>query len=134
MRALNITESAWRVIRQALERTTIAEPVVYLIEASQGQPPPELGKAIAEGADESVLREILAKGVDLPKGRRRLVPAIYPRSQLSKWFMHLIDGVQFYFPPTISSRISKGTLDAGEGGLVLKDADGKVVMPAPNGG
>ena len=133
MSSLKITELAWRVIRKELERTSVADPVIYLIEVSQeAHPPPELGRAILDGADEATIREITERlyGCVVPKSPRRLVAAVYPRNQMIRWFLQVINGVSFYFPPTISSKVAAGTLDWENEGLVLKDESGAVLLPS----
>jgi hypothetical protein len=128
-----ITASALDLIRKRLSQTSVSDPVVYLIEASDpARVPPELRDAIANGEDESVIRHIASKayGENFEKGRQQLVPAMYPRSQFPKRFVIDVCGIPFVVPPNLSSKLKGCTLDLTTNGLVLRDANGAVVMPS----
>ena len=60
---------------------------------------------------------------------RCLVPAIYPRGQFPKRYLITLDGIPFVVPPNLAKKLKGATLDVGERGLVLRNADGVVVMP-----
>ncbi|MBX3715711.1 MAG: hypothetical protein KF738_06900 [Burkholderiales bacterium] len=131
MLSLKFTAEAADLIRKALGTTRVAEPVVYLIEVSDAPVPPALGKAIATGADESRIQELAESQStkDLLSGRRRLVPAIYPKSQFPKKYLVSIDGIPFVVPPNLEKKLDGGTLHTAPRGLELRDASGAIVMP-----
>jgi hypothetical protein len=126
-----ITDAAAEVIREALRRTSVPKPVVYLIEATpDGDMPPEVASALRHRASEKSIRDALAKTVHLP---RYLFPAIYDLT-LSRWlFSRKIGGFLFFCPPGLRGEMKRGTLDVAPRGLVLKDAKGAVVRPRPGG-
>ena len=67
------------------------------------------------------------------KETKYLYPAVYPRSHFLWVFTTTIDGFRFaspfFHPPYARRAMRKGVLDVAEQGLILKDADGKVVLP-----
>lgn len=133
MVSFQITAPALDLITKRLSQTRVPEPVVYLIEASDpARIPPELRDAILNSEDESVIRDTASKvyGDDFEKARQHLVPAIYPRSQFPKRFVIDVNGIPFVVPPNLSTKLQGCTLDLGADGLVLKDANGTVVMPS----
>jgi hypothetical protein len=133
MPLFQITTLALDLISKPFRQTLVPDPVVYLIEASEPTAtPPELREAILDGQDESLIRDIASKlyESEFEKGRRRLVPAIYPRSQFPKKFVIDVSGIPFVVPPNLSSKLKGCTLDMSTDGLILTDADGMIVMPS----
>jgi hypothetical protein len=132
MLSLTITAAADALIRKALAETRVEGPVVYLIEVSPPiEVPAELRKAIAEDSDEAKIRKLAEDqfSENLLKGPRRLVPAIYPRTQFPKRFLTTVDGIPFVVPPNLEKKLEGATLDIADRGLVLRNADGVVVLP-----
>jgi hypothetical protein len=133
MPTFTVTAGAWELIRKALSRTQLPEPVIYLIEVSDEiKVPPDVAAAITGGADESTIRALAQRSgsiADALKGPRRLMPAVYPRSQFPGRHLITKDGVVFAAPPPLAKKLDGGTVDLGERGLVLRDAAGVVVMP-----
>ncbi len=132
MALFRITAPALDLISKRFRQTRVPDAVVYLIEASEPtETPAPLREAILEDEDESRIREISSKiyGNDFDNVRRRLVPAIYPRSQFPKRYVVNVQDIPFVVPPHLSSTLKGCTLDMGEDGLVLTDANGNIVMP-----
>jgi len=132
MLSFTITTAADHLIRAALSNTRVRDPAIYLLEASEEvKVSPELGKAIVDGADESRIKEMAKAELpdDFLSRPRHLVPAIYPRSQFPRRYVVTLDGIPFVVPPNLAKKLSGGTLDVAERGLVVKNAAGDVVMP-----
>ncbi len=128
---MTITPAAADLIRDWLERTGagIADPVVYLIQTSNV--PPEIDQALKRGATRKEIQQIAP--IALAKERKYLYPGIYPHSHFLWIFTTRIAGFRFasrFFHPSHARRAMKrGLLDVAERGLLLKDADGTVVLP-----
>jgi len=125
---MTITTAAADVIRDWLGRSEIHSPVVCLVEGSET--PLEITEALKHGANRKELERIsLAALAKVPK---YLYPAIYPRSRFL-WFFTTIGGFHFAplfaHPPFARGAMKSGVLDAAKRGLVLRDADGTVVLP-----
>jgi len=135
MSSLTITEAALGLIQECLSgNPSVPDPAVALVEVSSPLAMnPEWARALRAGADEHSLRELLIKhhGDDLPKLRTRLVPEVRPRHEyLEKTFVE-VGGITFHFSPEMLKVMAGWTLDAGQDGLILKDANGTVVRPRP---
>lgn len=117
------------MIREWLRRSVIVHPTVCLIQASDT--PREIEQAINRGASRTEIEEIFLK--ESVKETKYLYPAVYPRSHFLWVFTTTIDGFRFaspfFHPPYARRAMRKGVLDVAEQGLILKDADGKVVLP-----
>jgi hypothetical protein len=72
---------------------------------------------------------MVVKDPQIDKGARKLLPCIYPRMHFFGLFMVEISGIVFFFPPHLRKKAAGGTLDVGQGALVLFDRTGRVVMP-----
>src|SRR5688572_28749778 len=100
---MTITPTAAEMIRDFLRRSEIAHPVVCLAEVS---------KALGD--------------------QRYLYPLVFPRSRFL-WLSIRIGGLpfapRFFHPHSARQAMTRGVLDVGERGLVLKDAHGTVVLP-----
>ena len=128
---MTITPAAADLIREWLKRTGagIADPVVYLIQTSDV--PPEIEQALKRGDTLKEIREIAPMA--LAKERKYLYPGIYPRSHFLWIFTTRIGGFRFasrfFHPPYARRAMKRGSLDVAERGLLLKDANGTVVLP-----
>lgn len=132
MVSFTITTAADHLIRTALSKTRVEDPVVCLLEASEEiKVSPQLGRAIIDGADPSRIRELAQaeRPSDLQRGRRVLVPAIYPRSQFPRRYLVTLAGIPFVVSPNLAKKLKGGTVDVAERGLLIRDAAGTVVMP-----
>jgi hypothetical protein len=132
MSPLTITEAALAIIQECLSKSpSVPDPAVALVEVSSPLAMnPEWARAFKAGADEQSLRELLMKhhGEDLPKLRTRLVPEVRSRHDfLEKTFVE-VGGITFHLSP--DTQVG-WILDAGQDGLILKDANGVVVRPKP---
>jgi len=126
-----ITDAAADVIREALQRTSVPKPVVYLIEATPDRDmPPEFADAVRHGASAESIREGLSRAKHLP---RFLFPAIYHRTLFRWLFAKKIGEFLFFCPPGLRGEMKRGTLDVAQRGLVLRDTTGAVVRPRPGG-
>lgn len=127
---MTITAEAADLVRDALRTSPIAHPVVYLAQISNT--PLELDQAVRRGAGPAELREIASR--TLASETRYLYPVIYPRSNFLWVFTTRIAGLcfaaAFFYPRSIRRALKTGVLDVAQRGLVLKDADGNVVVPA----
>jgi hypothetical protein len=69
----------------------------------------------------------------LAKETKYLYPAIYARSHFLWIFTTRIGGFRFasrfFHPPNARRAMRRGSLDVGERGLLLKEADGTIVLP-----
>ena len=132
MFSLTITESAAELIREEVRRSGIKRPAVHLLQIKEGVPSEEeLARMPVSDALRTKLKEMIAKEPGIDKGRRRLLPLVYPRFRFFGLFLVEVSGIVFFFPPSRRKKASGGTLDIGQGALVLYDREGRVVMPAP---
>ncbi len=126
---MTITTAAGEMIRDALRRSPLRDPVVCLVQSCNT--PPEITEALKRGASGKELEEISIAA--LAKVPKYLYPAIYPRSRFLWIFTMTIGGFPFVrpiaHPPYARKAMKRGVLDIAERGLVLKDADGTVAMP-----
>ena len=126
---MRITSPAADMIREWLRCSAIAHPAVCLIQASNT--PREVEQALNRGASRKEIEEIAVR--ELAKEPKYLYPGVYPRSHFLWIFTTTIDGFRFaspfFHPPYARRAMRRGVLDVAERGLVLKDADGKVVLP-----
>ena len=124
---MTITDAAAEVIRNALRRSSVDRPVVYLIEATPDRDlPPEVADAVRSGANAESIRELIAKAGHMP---RFLFPAIYPRTGFRWLFSRRIGEFLFFCPPPLRGVMKGATLDVATRGLVLKDGNGTILMP-----
>jgi hypothetical protein len=127
---MTITDAAADVIRRWLKSSSdLSYPVIYLVQASDT--PPEVTEALERGVGRKQLQEITQKALkSMPK---QVWPAVYPGSRFI-WLTTTINGFRFasrlFYPPPVRRAMKNGILDVGARGLVLKDADGTVVLPA----
>jgi hypothetical protein len=129
---LTITPAALEVIQSALRSSSIVDPAVYLIEASEEiSVPPDLGRAIIQGDDAEIIQQLssIRETSAYKHLRRRLVPAIYPRKQFPTWHVRSIAGIPFIAPGKLAKLLDGGTLEVAGNGLQLRNADGIVVLP-----
>jgi hypothetical protein len=126
---MTITPAAAEMIRDQLRRSEIANPVVCLVQTSNT--PPEIVEALKRGATRKEIEQITLTA--LAKEPKYVYPAIYPRSHFLWIFTTTIGGFPFasplFHPPYARRAMKRGVLDVAERGLVLKDADGTVVLP-----
>jgi hypothetical protein len=125
---MTITPAAADMIRDWLRHSAVADPVVCLIQVSNT--PPEILEALKRGASRKEIEQIAVAA--LAKEPKYLYPGIYPRSNYL-WLFRTVGGFRFapFFAHPAHARyaMKRGVLDVGERGLVLKDADGTVVLP-----
>src|ERR1041385_2691064 len=125
---MTITPRAADMIRDYLRRSEIADPVVCLVQTCTT--PPEVTQALKRGATRKEIEQITLTA--LAKAPKYVYPAIYPRSHFLWIFTTTIAGFPFASPfvhPAYARRaLRSGVLDIAEHGLVLKDADGSVVL------
>ena len=125
---MTITTAAVDVIRDWLKGSPVADPVVCLVQASDT--PREITEALKREVDRKELEQISL--TSLAKVPKYLYPAIYPRSHFL-WIYVNIHGFRFAplfaHPRHARAAMKTGTLDVADRGLVLKDADGRVVLP-----
>ena len=126
-----ITDAAAEVIREVLRRTSVAKPVIYLIEATPDRDMPlGVGNAFRDGASAESIREGLVEAGNLP---RFLFPAIYHRTLFRWLFSRKIGEFLFFCPPGLRGEMRHGTLDVAQRGLVLRDEYGAVLRPKAGG-
>lgn len=133
MFSLTVTEAAAELIRQQVRRSAIKRPAVWLLQVREGIPTQEeLVQMQVSGDVRRTLKELVAKQPGIDQGRRKLLPCIYPRLRSLGLFLVEISGIVFFIPPSLRKKVSGGTLDIGQGGLVLFDRAGRIVIPAGN--
>jgi hypothetical protein len=123
-----ITATAANMIREWVQGSAIPHPVVCLVQTSDV--PAELDEALKRGLRGKELEEISLTA--LRKVPKYVYPAVYPRHQFL-WMYRNIAGFSFAplfaHPPSARHAMKTGLLDTAERGLVLKDANGTVVLP-----
>ena len=128
---MTITTAAATLIRDHLRRSTVPYPVVCLGQVSNT--PAEVTEARRQGVKKKKLQEIAWRS--LTSEPKYLYPLIYPRSHFLWIFTTTIQGITFasliFHPGEAREAMKRGQLDVAERGLVLKDADGTVVLPKP---
>ena len=126
---MTITAAASDMIRDWLRRAEVRSPVVCLVQGCDT--PPEITEALKHGAKGRELERISSAALaTVPK---YLYPAVYPRSHFL-WLFAKIGEFRFaplFAHPSVARRAMKrGVLDVAEKGLVLRDADGTIVLPS----
>jgi hypothetical protein len=131
---LTITTAAAAMIRDHLQRSDVPNPVVCLGQVSTT--PAEVTEALKRGAKKKELQEIASRALE--SETKYLYPLIYPRSHFLWVFTTTIQGFPFaslfFHPASARQAMKRGLLDVAARGLVLKDADGTVVLPKPAAG
>jgi hypothetical protein len=131
MFSLKITDAAAELIRKELRESAVKNPAVYLLEAKEGLPSAEeLARMPLSDAQRHKVNELAAKAAPVVHGERRLVPCVYSRFHFFGLFLVQISGIAFLFPPGLRRKAAGGTLDVGQGALVLRDRTGRIVMPS----
>jgi hypothetical protein len=131
---MDITEAAMARIRERVSSSRVADPVVQLCQCTAGKKvPPEVGKAILEGAPEATIRELSLRLMGDPRNEpvyleafaqsRKTMPLLY------RLFFKTIRGFVFFAPPGQRAKMKRGVLDVAPRGFVLKDQDGNVLLP-----
>jgi len=104
---MTITSAAAEMIRDFVQRSGVRNPVVYLGQASSS-----------------------------PSEPRQLYPLVYPSSRFL-WLTTTAEGIPFVarllYPRDVRRAMKRGVLDVSGKGLVLKDANGTVVLPRYHG-
>jgi hypothetical protein len=130
---MTITAAAADVIRKFLRSSDARYPVVYLGQVSNT--PAEVELALKRGASKKELEEITLRA--MKSEPKHLWPLVYPRSHFV-WLTTTINGFRFtplmFYPPNVRRAMKRGILDIAERGLVLRDADGAIVLPKPVAG
>src|SRR5882762_8564064 len=126
---MTITNAAAEVIREWLRASSaLSYPVIYLCQASDT--PTEITEALKRGTSRKELQQIAHR--TLKSERKYLCPLVYPGSYFV-WLTTTINGFRFasrlFYTRAVRRAMKNGVLDAAERGLVLKDADGTVVLP-----
>ncbi len=124
-----ITDAAARVIREWLRASSdLSRPTIYLGQVSDV--PAEIAEAQKRGVDRKELAEITKRA--LKSQPKRLCPLVYPSSHFI-WLTTKISGFRFasliFYSPSARRAMKEGVLDAADRSLVLKDKNGKVVLP-----
>jgi hypothetical protein len=127
---MTITNAAAEIIRRWLQGSSdLSYPVIYLVQASDTSP--AVNEALKRGVGRKELQELAQKDMKLMP--RYVWPAVYPGSHFI-WLTSTINGFRFasrlFYPPPVRRAMKNGVLDTAERGLVLKAADGTVVLPA----
>jgi len=130
---MTITTGAADIVRDWLRSSTVANSVVCLVQASDT--PSEIRQALKQGVSRKELEQISKTA--LAKVPKYLYPAIYPRSHFL-WIYTNIGGFRFAplfaHPPHARLAMKTGLLDVAARRLVLKDADGTIVLPTQKAG
>ena len=131
---MTITSAAADVIREWLRSASgVAYPVIYLGVASNT--PEAVDKALKQGASRKELEEVTLNA--MKSEPKFLYPLVYPGSHFL-WLSTNISGFRFaarvFYPSHVRSALRNGVLDAAKRGLLLKDAEGRVVLPANGAG
>ena len=125
-----ITDAAAQVIREWLRASSnLSCPAIYLGQVSDV--PAEVAEAQKHGVDRRELAEITKRA--LKSQPKRLCPLVYPSSHFI-WLTTTIGGFRFasflFYSSAARRAMKSGVLDAKDRSLVLKDGNGKVVLPA----
>ena len=131
---MEITEAAMTRIRETVNSSRVSDPVVHLLECTAGRMvPPELGKAILNGAPEAMVRELSLKLMGDPRNEPFYLEAVALSRKtlplLHRLFFKTISGFVFFAPPGQRAKMRQGVLDVAARGFVLKDRNGQVLLP-----
>jgi hypothetical protein len=131
---LTITTAAAKVVRRWVEGSSLRLPVVHLTVARET--PREINAAIDRGATQQEVQRLARDPTILESWVWRLYPVVWPASRNLWMYSTTREGFRFAprfrYPPRVRRALKTGVLDVAEnGGLVLKDASGTIVLPEP---
>jgi len=130
MCSLTITDAAYSRIQRELAGSPIESPIISLVHSARATLPPyAMLRAIDPGASDSNLHD-QRYGADSPSLQWNLIPGVYSREDVPIDSRVEIRGIWFSFSPEWQQRMKGWLLDAVGDNLVLKDAGGKVFLPA----
>ena len=131
---MHITSQAEAVVRDAVRRSSVARPVVNLVEAGPALAvPPGAARAMLRGDRKEYVQRMRVELKAHAHEPRRLLAAIFPRWQYPWPFSMRVKDLFFVRPPDIFSAMREAVLDVEEGELVLRDAAGNVLLPKSSG-
>ena len=126
---MTISVKAAELIRDQLRQSQLSSPVIRLVQASDT--PREVLEAVKLGVRGKELEKITNEA--LASTSKRLLAAVYPRSQFFWIFTTRIAGFPFastlFHPSEARAAMKGGSLDVENQGLVLRDKEGVVVLP-----
>jgi hypothetical protein len=133
MCSLTITDAAYARIQRELAGSTIESPIISLVQSAGATLPAyAMLRAIDPDASDGDLHDHAPerRGADSPAPQWNLIPGVYSRDDVPIESRVEIRGIWFSFSPKWQQRMNGWRLDAAGDTLVLKDAAGKVVLPA----
>ena len=133
MCSLTITDAAYSRIQRELASSPIESPIVSLVQSARATLPPyAMLHPIDPGASDSNLHDLALEryGADSASPQWNLIPGVYSREDVPIESRVEIRGIWFSFSPEWQQRMKGWLLDAIGDNLVLKDAAGKVFLPA----
>ena len=128
--SLQITAAAMTLIRERLSRSEIPDPVVRFVEQSEPiRVSATQARRILEATavDRVSVGDIPTRADELGQIQMRFVPAVYRREQVFRWQLKRIGDVTFVV--TFAMRFLRREIDVGAGCLILRDGDGKTLLP-----
>jgi len=133
MCSLTVTDAAYSRIQRELAGSPIESPIISLVHTARAMLPPyAMLRGIDPAASDSNLHDLAAEryGGDSPPVQWNLIPGVYSREDVPIESRVEIRGIWFSFSPEWQQRMKGWLLDAVSDNLVLKDATGKVFLPA----
>jgi hypothetical protein len=133
MCSLTITDAAYSRIQRELAGAPMESPIISLVHSPRATLPPyAMLRAIDPAASDSNLHDLASEryGADSPSPQWNLIPGVYSREDVPIESRVEIRGIWFSFSPEWQQRMKGWLLDAVGDNLVLKDAAGKVFLPA----
>lgn len=131
MDLFEITDAALNNIRREIRASSALAPVVSFNQVNSRSWPDGLARMVSRGASDEALRQagLYERRFELKAVRWRLEPGVYERSEVSEDCLVAVRGILFSFTPAWQALLTDGILDMESDSLVLKSADGKVLLP-----
>jgi len=131
MDLFKITDAALNNIRSEVQASSALLPVVNLIQVNCHSWPDGLERMVSRGASDEALRQagLYEHRFELKPVRWRLEPGVYERSEVPDDCLVEVRGISFSFTPAWQAFLTDGILDIESDSLVLKSADGKLLLP-----
>lgn len=126
MASLNISDSAYALVKRELERSDIVDPVVELYESMPSYPLPDEILRLPRDIRDRALEDYRAALRGVP---HELRPGARPRSEVSAENLLRIRDVWFVFSPEWQNRMNGWLLDSLGEDLVLFDEKRNVILP-----
>ena len=135
MALFEITDAALHTLRSDVHASSVLVPVINLIQVNSHTWPDGLERMVSRGASDEALKQagLYEHRYELKPVSWRLEAGVYERSEVPEDCLVEVRGISFSFTPEWQALLSGGILDMTSQSLVLKSADGKVLLPQDMG-